>query len=303
MFRAQNVTQEKTKFGHVVRVLPARYASEVRDIILRPPEQPYKVLKAELTKRVCPSKRQRLQQLLHVEDLGDRKPSQILRYMLKLRGDAVLDANRDEIFRELFLQKLPITIRTPVATHKDAALNQLTEMADDMAEVQGPQQHVYQVQKENGPGITAIQSELLKISKMLQSQSRSTHEQRRSPSQSGICWYHEHFGSKAKKCREPRADRFYKSEVTLRAANNSTINTYGFRQLTLDFGLPRPLTWKFVVADLYQPIVGADFLLRHKLLVDLEQRRLLDTRNGRRVELFTKPHFTHQFCRCVTVHR
>ena len=53
LFTAQNITQEKTKFGHVVRVLPARYASEVPDIILQPPEQPYKVLKAELTKRVC----------------------------------------------------------------------------------------------------------------------------------------------------------------------------------------------------------------------------------------------------------
>ena len=86
-----------------------------------------------------------------------------------------------------------------------------------------------------------------------------------------------------------RADRFHKSDVTLRAANNSTINTYGFRQLTLDFGLPRPLTWKFVVADVNQPIVGADFLLRHKLLVDLEQRRLLDTRNGTRVEAHSSP--------------
>ncbi|KAK2574199.1 hypothetical protein P5673_000335 [Acropora cervicornis] len=110
LFTAQNVTQEKTKFGHVVRVLPARYASES-------PEQPYE---AELTKRVCTLKRQRLQQLLHVEDLGNRKPPQLLRYMLKLRGDAVLDADRDEIFRELFLQKLPITIRTALATHKDA---------------------------------------------------------------------------------------------------------------------------------------------------------------------------------------
>ena len=94
LFTAQNVTQEKTKFGHVVCVLPARYASEVSDIILRPPEQPYKVLKAELTKCVCPSKRQRLQQLLHVDDLGDRKPSQLLRHMLNLCGDAVPDAAR-----------------------------------------------------------------------------------------------------------------------------------------------------------------------------------------------------------------
>ena len=70
-----------------------------------------------------------------VEDLGDRKPSQLLRYMLKLRGDAVLDADRDEIFRELFLQKLPITIRTALATHKQSTLIQLAEMADDMADV------------------------------------------------------------------------------------------------------------------------------------------------------------------------
>ena len=40
LFAAQNVTQEKTKFGHVVHILPVQYASEVRDIILRPPEAP-----------------------------------------------------------------------------------------------------------------------------------------------------------------------------------------------------------------------------------------------------------------------
>ncbi len=79
LFEAQNITQEKTKFAHVVRVLPARYASEVRDIILRPPEQPYKAIKDELQKRVCMSRRQQLQKLLHLEDLGDRKPSQLLR--------------------------------------------------------------------------------------------------------------------------------------------------------------------------------------------------------------------------------
>ena len=32
-----------------------------------------------------------------------------------------------------------------------------------------------------------------------------------------------------------------------------------------------------------QPIIGADFLLQHKLLVDLNQKRLIDTRNGSRV--------------------
>jgi len=57
LFAAQNISQEKTKFGHVVRVLPAQYASKVRDIILRPPEAPYTAFKTELQNRVCPSKR------------------------------------------------------------------------------------------------------------------------------------------------------------------------------------------------------------------------------------------------------
>ena len=80
-----------------------------------------------------------------------------------------------------------------------------------------------------------------------------------------------------------RSDRWIKGDVTLRAANNSFINTYGYKQFTLDFGLPRPLTWRFLVADVTQPIIGADFLLQHKLLVDLDQKRLIDTMNGTRI--------------------
>ncbi len=86
-----------------------------------------------------------------------------------------------------------------------------------------------------------------------------------------------------------RADRLNKSNVTLRAANNSFINTYGFKQWTLNFGLPRPLTWRFRIADVTQPIIGADFLLQHKLLVDLTHKRLIDTRYGTRVQTQISP--------------
>ena len=80
-----------------------------------------------------------------------------------------------------------------------------------------------------------------------------------------------------------RSNRLHKTDLTLRAANNSTINTYGSKQLTVNFGLPRPPTWQFIKADVTQPIIGTDSLLRHKLLVDLDQRRLIDTRHGARV--------------------
>ena len=66
--------------------------------------------------------------------------------MLKLRGGTVTDAANDEIFRELFLQKISLTVRTALAVHKDASLSELADMADSMAEVQGPQAPVYQLQ-------------------------------------------------------------------------------------------------------------------------------------------------------------
>ena len=203
LFEAQNITQEKTKFAHVVRVLPARYASEVRDITLHPSEQPYKTIKEELQKRVCMSRRQQLQQLLHVEDLGDRKPSQLLRQMLKLRGGTTGEADQDEIFREIYLQKLPLAIRTALAIHKDETLSSLAEMADNMVEVQGPQSihsspgYIDHLQQAN-PEIASITSEIQKLWRALESQSKK-------PSQGnpGFCWYHERFGVKATKCREP----------------------------------------------------------------------------------------------------
>lgn len=62
----------------------------------------------------------------------------------------------------------------------------------------------------------------------------------------------------------------------LYAANNSTISTYGERTLTLDLNLRRPYKWKFIVADVTKPIIGADFLRHHQLIVDLKNRRLID---------------------------
>ena len=203
LFAAQNVRQEKTKFGHVVRVLPARYASEVRDVIPRLPEEPYTALKIELQKRVCPSKRQRLQQLLNVEDICDKKPSQLLRHMLKLRGDSAEDAYKDEIFRELYFQKLPLPVRTALAIYKESTLSHLADLADHMVEVQGPSAPICEVQKQDDPAIAAVHLEIQKIWRASKSPRRTDCEEQQSSPASDVCCYHERFGSKAKKCREP----------------------------------------------------------------------------------------------------
>ena len=68
--------------------------------------------------------------------------------------------------------------------------------------------------------------------------------------------------------------------LPLVAANNTTINTYGTSKRVVDVCLKRDLTWTFIVADVKQPIIGADFLINYSLLVDLRSRCLRDIRTG-----------------------
>ena len=61
--------------------------------------------------------------------------------------------------------------------------------------------------------------------------------------------------------------------LSLQAVNDSPIATYGDRLLTINIGLQQKFQWVFV-ADVKQPILGADFLRHYNLLVDMTHNRL-----------------------------
>lgn len=63
----------------------------------------------------------------------------------------------------------------------------------------------------------------------------------------------------------------------LTAANNSLIPVFGQKVLPLNLGLRRNFSWLFLVADVRQPILGADFLHRFALNVDVLHKQLVDT--------------------------
>lgn len=63
----------------------------------------------------------------------------------------------------------------------------------------------------------------------------------------------------------------------LYAANSSIINTYGQKLLSLNFGLRRSFRWAFIIADVDKPIIGADFVKHSGLLIDLKNRKLIDS--------------------------
>ena len=89
-FTTKSITSQKTRFDHVVASLSPEYATEVRDLILKPPTvDPY----TELIKRMTASQQKRLRQLFSTEELGDRTPSQLLRRMQQLLGDKAASAD------------------------------------------------------------------------------------------------------------------------------------------------------------------------------------------------------------------
>ena len=216
-FATRGISVEKTKFDYIVASLSPAIATEVRDLILTPPrETPYTTLKAELTKRTADSAQRKLQQLLTEVELGDRKPTQLLRRMRQLGGDRT----EDSFLRELFLQRLPNNVRMVLASSgADISLNSLANIADRIVEVSAPS--IAAVQGPTTPALSTEMDSLRADMRRLQESVRSLSHQSRaprrfspspvrrgSPSPSrqrdpSICWYHQNFGNAATKCRLP----------------------------------------------------------------------------------------------------
>ena len=193
---------------------------EVRDLLLKPPTaNPYDTLKTELIQRTAASKQKKLQQVISGEELGDRKPTQLLRRMQQLMGDelgAADDAN--SFLREPFLQRLPANVRMVLASADDSMdLYKLADMADKVMEVTTPT--VAAVSDACHPEhseIKQLREEMARLTDLVssltpRSRRRSLSRPRcpsspapsRSSSTYSLCWYHARFGKEAQKCKQP----------------------------------------------------------------------------------------------------
>ena len=102
-------------------------------MINTPAENPYTQLKLKLFKRTTASEQQRLHQLLIAGQLGDRKPTQLLRRMQQLLGETQLERS---IMTQLFLQRLPTNAQLILASSKDTLdTESLAKLADKILEV------------------------------------------------------------------------------------------------------------------------------------------------------------------------
>lgn len=219
-FRTRNITKDDTKYDHVVASLSPDTAGEIREVLLNPPEtEKYAAIKAALLKRNELSDQKRLQELLSKEDLGDRRPTQILRRMRQLVGETVLDA---KLLHTLFFQKLPHTVQQIMVTAGDeVALEDMAEMADRILDVTTPQVNKITVpnQTTSVSEISMLRDEVRELKKMIKnmgvtksgshsqqrssSRGRSPYRKQRDINRHPLCWYHHKFGDKSTKCEHP----------------------------------------------------------------------------------------------------
>ena len=222
-FSTRNITSQKTMFDHVIAALAPEIAMEIRDLLLSPPDDhPYDVLRTQLIKRTAASEQRRLQQLLTSEELGDKKPSQLLRRMQQFLGDSAGPNPDNKFLRELFLQRLPSNVRMVLASAGDMSMEALAQLADKIMEVATPTVSAVHI----SPLATEVEQLRTEIAHLkdalasLQLPSAQRHTPHSRPSsragsrsssptptpagdKSALCWYHRRFGDRAKKCVSP----------------------------------------------------------------------------------------------------
>lgn len=227
-FALRHIQSQQSKYFHVLAGLPPEVAAELDDVLASVSlTEAYDVLKSAILDRLEISERARIQQLLSEEDLGDRKPSQLLHRMKQLLGDSA-SQSQQPLLRELFLQRLPQAMRMVLAGSDDLALDKLAALADRIADYSAPgHPPVVAAATPSQPSrLDRIEHKLQELTdafhslsvsrprRRRRSNSRPPQARRQSPTpptpmseearpRTTLCWYHHRFRHRAQRCISP----------------------------------------------------------------------------------------------------
>ena len=316
------ITNDLTKFQHVIQLLDSDTSRRVHAILSNPPAQrKYEAIKTALLSAFEPTQFQKDSSLLQLNGLGDRRPSELLQYMRSMNTDP------STLFRCLFLHQLPPHVRRILAQTPQATLDQLAATADAIMDADLTSSvFSASVDTHTDNSAPASESEI----NVLRSSSKFTKNDSSASGTYILCKYHAKFGPKSRRCQNTvngrecamsksvdhtmiaaagslssrsttisvldvntgrsflvdsgaeesvfpatRYDKQRKHGAHLMAANGSRINTYGKKTFHLQLDKGRIFTHDFWIANVTQPILGADFFVKHNMAIDLANQRLV----------------------------
>ncbi|VDP31822.1 unnamed protein product, partial [Echinostoma caproni] len=128
-FHEAGITGQLSRYHKLLSAIPRDMLINFRDIYMNiPAHNPYDVLKKHFFVRMAVSEEKRIQLLLSGIQLGNLKPSQLLRQMRALVGNTTLD---DSVLRQIWLQRLPPYVQSILNVFAHAhSLDELAEAAD-----------------------------------------------------------------------------------------------------------------------------------------------------------------------------
>ncbi|XP_032664102.1 uncharacterized protein LOC116840887 [Odontomachus brunneus] len=152
------------------------------------------------------SQEHRIRQLLEHEEMGDRKPSQFLRNLRTLAGNAV----PEQLLRTLWLGRLPTTMQAILATRTQDRLEDVAEQADRIQEVTVRSvNEVKTAPDDPSPMAHQIRQLTDQVAAMARRLEQTPRPRNRNRSQSReknkrdhLCFYHRKFGQQARKCTQ-----------------------------------------------------------------------------------------------------
>ncbi|GFU30051.1 retrovirus-related Pol polyprotein from transposon 17.6 [Trichonephila clavipes] len=226
-FTFSGISSDDTKYSTLVANLDAETLSYVSDIVLSPPNSDkYHALSQRLITQFSDSETQKIKKLLTDLQLGDEKPSHLLRKMKELSNGQL----QDDFLQSLWLQRMPPHIQTVLSASSEP-LDKLAIIADKVSEVVGASSTICAATTVPPPSQSSscsaqptmdslarqIQELSLQVAELTRERNSSRHQRyssdrRRSHSRfrsvnrgSGICYYHRRYKEQARKCVSPCA--------------------------------------------------------------------------------------------------
>lgn len=232
-------TSDDQKFRYALGVMQAVDIQQLSDIILKPPSTgKYEALKTRLLSVYEESASRQFQKLISGLELGDQKPTQLLRQMRELGKNMV----PDDGLKVMWMNQLPVQARTVLSINNESSLDILAAMADKMLEHSEPVtvaavSRTLEVQATQSSENTFFEKLTQKLDDLtfeiaalrsggreryrhpFRSRSRSRSRPRAAHGSSPkpgdpkwLCRYHFRFGDRARRCESPCGKRNNSSE-------------------------------------------------------------------------------------------
>ncbi|CAI5694697.1 unnamed protein product [Oreochromis niloticus] len=334
-FALRGISADDTKYHQVVASLDPLATRRALTLLRDPPARgKYAALKELLLRRYALSDAERAEKLLSLSGLGGGTALELMERMLSFLGPD----DGGFLFAHIFLRQLPAAVRAGLANSPLLGTKDYRSLAEDADRIllatRAFHDHDLVPASPTAPSTSPLTCPDVSAPSLAAKVAAQRHRGQ------DLCFYHQRFGPRARRCLLPCAFPTLGHEPRQRAvaaatagdkekllfiedsrsgrrflvdsgsqksllppssadslaagcgpqlivANGSPIATFGERFVTVCFH-GRDFQWTFVVAASSVPILGADFLCAHGLLVDVANRRLIDAQSFSSVPCFTR---------------